>query len=124
MLVLDSSSTLFFSEHIVHIAIDKTAVVAALGSVRIGSTASKSTRTGGTGNANAVSANPIVGTTETPVRPAAEIPVTIPSTSTSTSLYGVNVTSNKFNANIMATILYIIFPMLDTNKLNEAATSD
>ena len=75
-----------FSEHIVHIAMDSTAVVAALGSVRIGSTANRSTRTGGTGKASAVSANPIVGTTETPVNPAADIPVTIPRIKTSINL--------------------------------------
>ena len=108
----------------VHIAIDNTAVVAALGKVSIGSTANNKTRTGGTGKARAVNARAIVGTTETPVRPAADIPVTMPKTSTSKSLYGVKDTSNKFNAKVIAMILYIIFPILDTNKLNDAATSD
>ncbi len=63
-----------------HIAIDNTAVVAALGKVSIGSTAYSKTSTGGTGNANAVSARAIVGTIDKPVKPAAEIPVTIPRT--------------------------------------------
>ena len=69
-----------------HIAIDSTAVVAALGNVRIGSTASSRTSTGGIGNAKAVKAKPMVGTTETPVKPAADIPVTIPSTKASSSM--------------------------------------
>lgn len=76
----------FLSEQMVHIAIDNTAVVAALGKVSIGSTAKSKTRTGGTGKASAVKARAMVGTTETPVSPAADIPVTIPRTSTSKSL--------------------------------------
>ena len=46
----------FGSEQIVQIAIDNTAVVAALGNVRIGSTANNKTSTGGTGSTSAVSA--------------------------------------------------------------------
>ena len=65
---------------------DSTAVVAALGNVRIGSTASSRTSTGGIGRAKAVKANPMVGTTEPPVNPAADIPVTIPSTNASRSM--------------------------------------
>ena len=76
------------------------------------------------GKAKAVKAKPMVGTTDTPVKPAAEIPVTIPKIRVSRSIDGVNFTSNRLSANIIATILYIIFPMLVTNKLSEAATSD
>ena len=95
----------FGSEQIVQIAIDNTAVVAALGNVRIGSTANNKTSTGGTGSTSAVSARAMVGTTDTPVNPAADTPVTIPSTITSSSLYGVKVTWKRFNANTMAIIL-------------------
>ena len=84
--LISRSLASFGSEQIVQIAMDKTAVVAALGNVRIGSTANNKTSTGGTGKANAVSARAIVGTTETPVKPAADTPVTIPKTITSRSL--------------------------------------
>ena len=84
--MISEASLFVLSEHMVHIAMDNTAVVAALGSVSIGSTANNRTRTGGIGKAKAVKAKPIVGTTDTPVKPAADIPVTIPNISASISI--------------------------------------
>ena len=103
---------------------DRTAVVAALGRVNIGSIASSKTSIGPTGNSKFVSANAIVGTTETPFKPAAEIPVIIPSIITCKRMNGVKRTSNKLSANIIAIILYMIFPILDTSKLSDADTSE
>ena len=62
----------------VPIAKDRTAVVAALGRVNIGSTASSKISIGPTGNSKYASAKAIVGTTATPLKPAAEIPVILP----------------------------------------------
>ena len=61
------------SAEITEIASDSTAVVAALGKVRIGSIASNRTKTGGTGTEDN-QCDMTDGTTATPLRPAAEIP--------------------------------------------------
>ena len=111
-------------DDIVPIAKDKTAVVAALGRVNIGSIASSKTSTGATGNSKDNSAKEIVGTSATPLKPAVEIPVILPNINTCKSMDGVKLTSNKLSAKTNAMMLYIILPILVTNKLREVDTSE